>query len=238
MILLLSPLPMELHPLLQLFPFQETGNILFGKGYRTISSDNENLVIEACTTGMGKVHSAVTTVAVLERSVAAKRKIDCAVLLGIGGAASKESIGDLLIASETIQWDLELQPGRGRIGIYPDGGGIEYTDERLSGVIHAAMARADLAAFSGTSFTGDRFLYSERRDSITSPGVVDMESAAVLTVLNRYAVPSAVLRLVSDTVAQGRPKNLRNFIDDRLPNIWRAVVTGALTFSQGDDIVP
>lgn len=65
---------MELHPLLQLFPFQETGNCLFGKGYRTIISDNEHVLIEAYTTGMGKVRSVATTVAILERSIAAKQK--------------------------------------------------------------------------------------------------------------------------------------------------------------------
>jgi adenosylhomocysteine/aminodeoxyfutalosine nucleosidase len=231
MLMLLAPLEMELQPLTLLYPFGKEISVGFG-GYRIVESpESREKGIVLCRTGMGKVHSAATVAALLQKLSGTSFYPSSAVLVGIAGGADKEKVGMVHLADRTEQWDFDIRPFSRSSGTYPDGTGIIETEKALNEYIGKELRRGGIAYYNGTAFTGDRFLARERPLSIFSPGSIDMESAAVMAVLKQSRVPASLIRLISDQKDGEKAKNLRLFLDSRLPRIWEAVIAGALTFS-------
>ena len=159
--------------------------------------------------GVGKVNAAACTTAMILTYLP-----ECIVNIGVAGGLSPAlMIGDVVIADNVVEYDLDygsLGDVRGTI-FYPDGseerempGTSEIRHELFlaSKRVHVATAQS-FSTFIGTVATGDRFVSSdEARADILSvcPNAVccEMEGGAIAHVCRLYDVPFAVLRSISD----------------------------------------
>jgi adenosylhomocysteine nucleosidase len=238
MILLLSPLEMELFPLISRHEELLRRNIAFGELISLPEAPEEEAVPAFCITGMGKIRSALTVSRVLGVLKAEEREPAAVILAGIGGAAGSEALGCVNVAKGTLQWDLGMLPFAKTEGLYPDGSGYEATDPLLSDCIAAELERRGFSTTRGTAYTGDTFLRGVRKAHIQSPGTVDMESSSFLAAVKESGIPAAVIRIVSDEASGRTAGNLRDFIDREIGPLWDGAIEGALTFLRRKGIVP
>ncbi len=238
MILLLSPLEIELFPLISRYDGLMRRKIAFGELISCSGGPEYGTDLLMCITGMGKVRSALTVSRVLGILESEDRVPDAIVLTGIGGAAVSEETGCVNIAEGAVQWDLSMLPFAKKEGMYPDGSGYEATDPLLSDCIAEALEIRSFRLARGIAYTGDTFVRGVRKPHIESPGNVDMESSSVLAALKGSGIPAAVVRLVSDEVSGRTAGNLRDFIDREMGTLWDGVIEGALTFLRRKGIVP
>lgn len=169
--------------------------------------------------GIGKVAGALVTALLLERY-----GCRALVLSGVaGGLDPALGIGDVVVAERLIQHDYGAVT-RGRIknfrpGVAPLGEAREIVDYRLGEALRGALGEA-LSGYVlpalpagvaggrqpslgfGTVLTGDQFVNCEdtRGDLFDrfSAQAVDMESAALAQVAERYGAPWIVVRALSD----------------------------------------
>lgn len=236
LLLFLSPLGMELFPLLSLYPAGARRDAAFGCFYMLNEGDGKR-PFAAGVTGTGKTRSAVTADRIVSSVTGNGFTVSAAVLAGLGGAAGDEEIGSVNIVSDSLQWDLSMAPFAAKQGLYPDGSGVERTGESLSRTIAEKLSARGCRTFRGTAYTGDSFAEGERPPGVASPGNIDMETAAVLSVLNMRGIPCAAVRLISDDAFGNRAGNIRAFIDRDMKPVWEGILEGALTFSGCNGIV-
>ncbi len=168
---------------------------------------------------IGKVAAAVTTLTLLREF-----DVDAVVFTGIAGALADElRVGDLVVAAELIQHDLQGPPSMFARGEIPLSGVVEIrTDadltERALRASRAFVADIDTvmsepqrselgigrpSVHVGQIATGDEFIEHDLKAIVRSrtPDAlcVDMESAAVAQVcLEHGGVPLCVIRSISD----------------------------------------
>ena len=184
---------------------------------------------------IGKVAAAVTA-STLIRDFA----VDAIVFTGVAGALSADlSVGDVVIASELIQHDLQGPPELFARGEIPLLRVIELpTDEALSaaavvaarafvesgfGDIVTEEALADLgidrpSVHVGQIATGDEFIHGDLKELVRTrvPNAicVDMEGAAVAQVcLEHGGVPLCVIRSISDLASGTASIDFPLFLD-------------------------
>jgi adenosylhomocysteine nucleosidase len=168
---------------------------------------------------IGKVAAAVTAMTLIR-----DHDVDAIVFTGIaGGLADHLAIGDVVVATELIQHDLQGPPEMFVRGEIPLSGVVEIrTDEALTSAAAAAARafvddietvvtaerRAEIgvgvpSVHLGQIATGDEFIEGELKAVVRSRTpralCVDMEAAAVAQVsLEHGGVPLCVIRSISD----------------------------------------
>jgi 5'-methylthioadenosine/S-adenosylhomocysteine nucleosidase len=195
-----------------------------------------------CTwTGSGIAHSALTS-----QYICSRFQPEALLLAGIGAALNPTyRLGDTVIAEDVIQWDLDTSAIGGGLGVFPgpqpDNSKLREIrthpglGERLrkSAENQSNRAPSGTAVYTGRVLSGDRFLpidggreLRERLRNNFQGDSADMESSSVVLAGLQNKIPSAVLRIVSDTVAGERPENFRSFLDGC--SNWSAEVIEAL----------
>ncbi|MDZ7793997.1 MAG: 5'-methylthioadenosine/S-adenosylhomocysteine nucleosidase [Spirochaetia bacterium] len=182
-----------------------------------------------CTwTGSGIALSALTS-----QYICSRFQPEAILLVGIGAALNPMyRLGDTVIAEDVIQWDIDTSAIGGGLGVFPgkqpDNSQLReiYTHPGINKRLRASAEKQSnrstsrSAVYTGRVLSGDRFLPIEGgrelremlRDSFQGD-VADMESSSVVLAGFQNKIPTAVLRIVSDTVAGERPENFRRFLD-------------------------
>ena len=158
---------------------------------------------------IGKVSAAVTATALIERFNA--RQI---VFAGVaGGVAAGVQVGDVVVATEFIQHDLDVSPlfARYEVSLYSQSCFTADTSlqQRLLLASRTALQTLGLGAsvHQGLLASGDQFVGSAQaaadlcRNLAAAghrPLAVEMEGAAVAQVCHDYGVPFAAVRTISD----------------------------------------
>ncbi len=158
---------------------------------------------------IGKVAAATTATTLIE-AFGAQRLVFTGVA---GGIASGVEVGDVVIAQEFVQHDMDASP------LFPRYQIPLYDRERFACDLNLSQAliRAasgglqqlglDAAVHHGLVASGDRFvsaaeearaLHIALSDAGHPPLAVEMEGAAVAQVCHDYAVPFAAIRTISD----------------------------------------
>ena len=162
--------------------------------------------------GIGKVNAAICSQMLIDLY-----KPDKLVFSGVaGGLLPNMAVGDLIIASHLIQFDVDLTAFGRRHGELPDRDRMIQSDPHL---VELAAEAFDLAfpdagadvpnLMIGTIVSGDRFV----QDSKTlrwlqrefAALATEMEGAAVGYTCNLSGVPFVVLRGLSDTAGESAP---------------------------------
>jgi adenosylhomocysteine nucleosidase len=158
---------------------------------------------------IGKVAAATTATTLIE-AFGAQRLVFTGVAGGIGADVQ---VGDVVVATEFVQHDMDASP------LFPRYQIPLYDRERfacdaalaqaLLGATRAGLGQLDLPAtvHHGLIASGDRFvsaaeearaLHTALSDAGHPPLAVEMEGAAVAQVCHDYSVPFAAMRTISD----------------------------------------
>ncbi len=174
--------------------------------------------VVAVLSRIGKVAAATTATVLLERFGAR-----AVVFTGVaGGLAPGVAVGDVVVATELLQHDLDASPifpryevpltGRSRFsadGALGDGlagaaRGLLRDPVALLGALAVQAFRLDAPrVHRGLIVSGDRFVSTATesaalRAALPDALAVEMEGAAVAQVCHDYGVPFAVVRTISD----------------------------------------
>lgn len=154
----------------------------------------------ACS-GVGKVHAAVCSQIVLDRY-----PITALINFGIAGALDERlSIGDCVVASDTVQYDIDTSPVGDPVGMI-SGPDIVHipADQRLTHLLKTAAENAGCLTLSAAIATGDQFLCGRENKlhvkNAFGAAACDMEGGAIAQVAWESNIPYAAYRTVSDTL--------------------------------------
>jgi adenosylhomocysteine nucleosidase len=180
----------------------------------------------------GKVAAAATVTQLL-----ASFPVDRLIFGGVaGGVQPGLAIGDIVVASDLVQHDMDASPLFPRYEVPLLGKSRFATDPTLrAGLVAAAklfaehdlathVSHAERAFFKmtvpkvvvGTVASGDRFFASsaavrDLRERLPGVCCVEMEGAAVAQVCDEYGIPCAVVRTISDSADENSVQDFPRF---------------------------
>ena len=199
--------------------------------------------------GIGKV-AAATTVSVL----ASEFRPHSLLFTGdAGGLAAGVRVGDVVLARELLQHDMDASPLFPRYEVpltglsrFPAGTGL--SDQLAAAALHClgdaahALGAAHLAEFGisaprlheGLVISGDRFVATAAesaalRIALPDALAVEMEGAAVAQVCADFGLPFAVLRVISDRADDSAHHDFLRFTREVASVLTRLIVGAALT---------
>ncbi len=193
--------------------------------------------------GIGKV-AAATTAAVLLDGMDVHRLL----LTGVaGGLAPEVQVGDVVVARELLQHDMDASPlfpryevplsGRSRFGADTTMcAALARGSEQVLQQPHAALARFGIQRprlHSGLVISGDCFVATAAqsqalRAALPEALAVEMEGAAVAQVCADFERPFAVLRTVSDRADDSAHLDFARFVDEVAAEFSRDIVRATL----------
>lgn len=178
---------------------------------------------------IGKVAAATTAAILIERFVAQR-----IVFTGVaGGLGTGVSVGDVVVAHDFVQHDMDASPLFARYEVPLYGQSRFKSDAALADALFDAAQRAlahtrlssaypNAQAHRGLVASGDRFVSGALeskalRAALLSAGhdalAVEMECAAVAQVCGDYRVPFAAIRTISDRADDSAHIDFPSFIE-------------------------
>ena len=187
------------------------------------------VVVVLC--GVGKVAAATTTALLVERY-----GVQRIVFTGVaGGLGTQVGVGDVVIADQLLQHDMDASPLFPRYEVPLTGRSHFDADAALSAALHRAATQVlnepghfgpeaqalgvhQPRLHSGLIISGDRFVSTASESSALQQALpaalaVEMEGAALAQVCHDLGVPFAVLRTVSDRADDSAHVDFLKFID-------------------------
>lgn len=180
---------------------------------------------------IGKVAAAATATVLAERY-----QVDAILFTGVaGGLAAGVQRGDVVVADEFLQHDMDASPlfprfeaplyGRARFPTDP------HWSDRLAQAARRALPHAGL--HRGLVISGDRFVASAAdshalRDTLPDALAVEMEGAAFAQVCLDYGLPYAAIRTISDRADETAHGDFQQFIEETASRHSAAIVRALL----------
>lgn len=177
--------------------------------------------------GIGKVAAATTTAALIERF-----GVRAIVFTGVaGGLGQGVNVGDVVIARQFLQHDMDASPifprwempGYGRSTLASDGAMTDALARAAAGAVQAGIVASHASArvhqgliASGDGFVGSRQASDRLRSELQAAGhdvlAVEMEGAAVAQACFDYGVPFAAMRTISDRADDSAHVDFSTFV--------------------------
>lgn len=224
-------MPQELAALCRVMSCSQRTNVA---GREVLGGRLEGHDVVVAQSGIGKVAAATTATLLL-----ASFDVSALFLTGVaGGLGAAVRVGDVVIARELLQHDMDVSPLWPRF-VVPHAGRSRFpTDRRLADDLVAAatawtldahvhlgaarLARHGIAqprVHEGLVVSGDRFVATAQesaalRAALPDALAVEMEGAAVAQVCADFGCPCAVLRIVSDRADDAAHGDFSSFVDD------------------------
>lgn len=192
---------------------------------------------------IGKVAAATTAAALIERFNVAR-----ILFTGVaGGLAPQVQVGDVVVATDFLQHDLDVSPLFPCYEVPFYGKARFESDSHLTAVLRAAVAEAlasphmtqaigqfaDARVHLGLLASGDRFI-SASADALALHGAlvaaghavlaVEMEGAAVAQVCHDYAIPFAAMRTISDRADDSAHIDFPSFVETVASRYARMII--------------
>ena len=183
---------------------------------------------------IGKVAAATTATALIERF-----DVNAIVFTGVaGGLAAGVNVGDMVVASEFVQHDMDASPLFAPLEVPLYGRAIFPTDPDLTqslraaaqGILNNPSQWIDIETLhalhvrspkvhSGLVLSGDRFVSTSSESQALQQRLplamaVEMEGAAVAQVCHDYDVPFAAVRTISDRADDAATTDFSRFIHE------------------------
>ncbi|MBQ3335221.1 MAG: 5'-methylthioadenosine/adenosylhomocysteine nucleosidase [Eubacteriaceae bacterium] len=177
-----------------------TDQTVYEKGMmRFISGKIGDNDVCVAISGVGKVNAAAATQAM----------IDCygvsqVINVGVAGAlASFLSMGDIVVATDAVQYDVDATASEFALGEVPLMDRVAYgSDEKLIDLARSVKDKTGLPTHFGRVLTADRVVANKQlKDAIHAhfEGIcAEMEGAAVAQVAEVNGVPVIIIRGISD----------------------------------------
>lgn len=185
----------EITPILELFgehrTHQKGGNTFYEINYK----DKDIFIAYS---RIGKVHSAITATTMITYFGCER-----VIFSGVAGSLSDElKVGDLLLATELCQHDVDISAFGHPLGFIPESSLYMKTDEGLNALAKEVAKRKGIALKEGIIASGDQFIHSLEKKQFIAQNFkalcVEMEGASVGVVCQNFAIPFCVFRSISD----------------------------------------
>ena len=148
---------------------------------------------------IGKVNSTLTVTLMIER-FGAERILFSGVAGGINPGLR---IGDLVVATQLVQHDVDITAFGHPFGFIPESGDFVDADPELIKIAQSVAEEKGIKLLTGVIATGDQFIADERKKNWIQEtyraDALEMEGASVAYTAKCLEVPFFVLRAISDT---------------------------------------
>ncbi|HUR88543.1 MAG TPA: 5'-methylthioadenosine/adenosylhomocysteine nucleosidase [Ramlibacter sp.] len=187
--------------------------------------------VVAVLSRIGKVAAATTAAVLIERF-----KVDRIVFTGVaGGLATGVNRGDVVIADDFLQHDLDASPIFPKYEVPLYGTDRFGTDAALTDELAAAVRRAlpGTRVHRGLVVSGDRFVSTTAESRALQAALpdalaVEMEGAAIAQVCRDFGVTFAAVRTISDRADDAAHGDFVSFIRDVASRHSAAIVAALL----------
>jgi len=193
--------------------------------------------------GIGKVAAATTTAALIERF-----GVRGIVFTGVaGGIGQGVNVGDVVIARQFLQHDMDASPifprwempGYGHSTLACDGAMTERLAQAATSAVRSGIVASHASArvhqgliASGDQFVGSRQASDRLRTELQAAGhavlAVEMEGAAVAQTCFDYGVPFAAMRTISDRADDSAHVDFSEFVRSVASRYAQQVVSDLL----------
>ena len=157
--------------------------------------ENTDLVVAKCDPG--KVNAAICAQTILLKNCPNQM-----LNIGIAGATSKMRIGDVAIAKDFVQYDVDTSPLGDPVGLISGINLIKIpSSEIMLNTLEKAILQTKIKPKRSTFATGDKFTLSEEISKIQKQfgaNIVEMEGAAIAQACYKAGVDFGAVRVVSD----------------------------------------
>jgi adenosylhomocysteine/aminodeoxyfutalosine nucleosidase len=205
----------EIAPLLSYFTEVKETNYANNTYYECKLND---LDVVIAYSKIGKVFSTLTASTMIQ-------KFGCDTLLFsdvAGGINPELKIGDLIIANQLSQHDLDITAFGHPFGFVPGGDVYVKTDPSLNKLAIEVAKENNVKIIEGTIATGDQFVCDEKRKAFIQDtfkaDALEMEGASVAIVCDALNVPCLILRAISDTADMDAGFNFDEFLETSAKN--------------------
>jgi len=173
------------------------------KFYQGKMFDHEIIIVKS---GIGKVNASICTQVLIDLF-----QVDIVINTGIAGSLDNEiEIGDIVISTETMQYDLDLRELGYALGQVPGLDNVAFkASPTISELAHKLCkeVNADISVFLGRIASGDQFV----ADPILKGEInknfnalcVEMEGAAIGQTAYLNNIPFVIIRSISDKADNG-----------------------------------
>ncbi len=167
---------------------------------------------------IGKVFSTLTASTMIQ-----KFACDALLFSGVaGGINPKLKIGDLIVANQLSQHDLDITAFGHPYGYVPGGNVYVNTDKKLKEIALEVAKENNISIIEGIIATGDQFVCDEMRKAFIektfNADALEMEGASVAVVCDALEVPCLILRAISDTADMDAGFNFDAFLETSAKN--------------------
>jgi len=192
---IMGAMPEEIAPILEKIGKYEVVEFANNKYYKA-TYNGLHLVI--AYSKIGKVFSTLTATTMIE-----KFGVEKLLFSGVAGAINSElKIGDLIVATQLAQHDLDITAFGHPYGFVPEGSVYVDADRALIDISKKVAQNMDLKVLEGIIATGDQFVADVARKDwigdIFKADALEMEGASVAVVCDALEVPFFILRAISD----------------------------------------
>lgn len=195
----------------------------------------QGLPVVLTVSRIGKVSAAMTATTLIERF-----GVGAIVFTGVAGALADEvQVGDVVVAHDFLQHDLDVSPLFGRYEVPAYGRARFESHPALTQALQQAAQAALASDFAqarihhGLIASGDRFVSGaaevralrERLGQDGHPALaVEMEGAAVAQVCADHALPYAAMRTISDRADDSAHRDFAQFVEQVASRYAQAIV--------------
>ncbi len=228
---IIGAMPEEIHAIQALIP-SPNKKTMAKRDY--IYGRLQNHEIITVLSGIGKVASASTATTLLNEFAP-----ELIIFTGVAGGVSRDiNVGDIVIATETYQHDMDCSPMNPRFEIpsinvtfFPTPDEYlhltynvvqEFLEEILETDLAPVLEKFSIVtpkAHRGIIASGDEFVKDAlTNEALNIPGknalATEMEGAAIAQVCYDYNVPLILIRTISDKADHTSPVDFRSFTDE------------------------
>lgn len=170
----------------------------------------KNVVIVRC--GIGKVNAAVCTQILIDDF-----NVDSVINVGIAGGIGKDIFpGDIVIAENLVQYDMDTSAFGDKIGQIPRLDTYDFKcDDKLVELAKKACESFEKNFFTGRVATGDQFVADIEKIKWLSEdfgaAACEMEGGSIAQVCYLNKVPFVVIRSISDNANNGAHMDFEKF---------------------------
>ncbi len=223
---LVSAMPEELRALLPCCEVRGQSTVA-GRAFHTGVMAGHDVVL--VLSGIGKVAAAATASVLLDRFA-----VDALIFTGVaGGLGNGVRVGDVVIARELLQHDLDVSPLFPRYEVPAAGRARFACSDTLSSGLAGSARALGLTVHEGLVISGDQFISSvsmsaDLQARLPDALAVDMEGAAVAQVCADFGKPFAMLRTVSDRADDQAHVDFSRFVSDVAADVSHRVILKTL----------
>ena len=184
--------------------------------------------VVAVLSGIGKVAAAITATVLIE-----KYKVQGILFTGVaGGLAVHVKRGDVVVATELLQHDMNAAPLFPKYEVPLLGRARFETDDTMTRCLveSAAQALPKAKLHTGLIVSGDQFVSSASESQRLQSEIVDalaveMEGAALAQVCHAYGIPLALVRTLSDRADDSAHHDFVQFVKEVASQYSAAIVS-------------